>query len=78
MWNDPAEKNHYLEWRGNEAWRDGRKRFEIVKEKTGWKLYRFTERRGDVVFKSKESVRSLVGGKCYAEQLARLANFTPL
>jgi hypothetical protein len=64
---------NHLEWNRLEAWALGRKRFEVVREKHGWMLYRFIEHFGVIKFKSKESVRDKEHGKRYAENLWRLS-----
>ena len=74
----------YTTWKKIEAGRyEGRtngnaSKYEVVKEKYGWHLHRFSHSRIDgqwiEEFRSKESVKSLDHGKAYADNLARLAN----
>lgn len=66
-----------LEWRNNggthEAHYLGRIRYSVQREKYGWTMWRYVERQGRSVFYGKESVRNLIEGKAYADNLHRLA-----
>ena len=62
-----------LTWNKTTAYCNGLKVFEVVKENTGWKLYRFVTRNsGETVFKSKEGVPGKRDGISYANGLATL------
>ncbi len=64
-----------LEWRGSMAYRGGRLLFNVVREPTGWKLYRYSVRNsGEVILRSKEHVRTKAAGCTYAEALAMLSS----
>jgi len=61
-----------LEWHNDQAFNNGRLVFEVAREKSGWKLYRFRTRlNGETVFHSKEKVKSRKDGIDYAESLMR-------
>jgi hypothetical protein len=67
-----------LEWKANCALWRGRMAFAVVKEASGWKLYRYSQRNdGRVHFQSKEKVRSMKDGKAYAENLWKLWAHAP-
>lgn len=67
------EKKMTMQWQRNQAYGPHGIVFSVEREKHGWYLYRYTERSGQRVFKSKEKVRSLRAGKAYAEKLWSLS-----
>ena len=78
-WRVPPYKGNLgFDCNGTQAYGTGRSggnrlRFAVERELHGWYLYRYTERNGEVVFKSKEHVRSQAAGIAYAETLWRAA-----